>query len=183
MRSLTCWAQLFYRIRKCTWQPAIREGPFILHLFPYRSRRERERSREIPWDFIRPPVGIALCKTKAPFERSVGLVSLYITQHRCSGMGHVQPQPKVATALPPASAPLFPACLSEVSKSFSETPTALPLHPCSGSKVLFALQTVPSLPGGNVAAPRRVAGAGGEGRAAATVCGSPCGSLTTPVWV
>lgn len=53
-------------------------------------------------------------------------LSLHHTAPGCFGMGHLQPRPKAVTALPPASAPLFPAFLSEVSESFSDTPTVLP---------------------------------------------------------
>lgn len=35
--SLTCCAQLFCGIRKCTWQPVMRGGPFILRLVPRRK--------------------------------------------------------------------------------------------------------------------------------------------------
>lgn len=40
-------------------------------------------------DFIYPRVGIASHKTKAPFHSSIGLISLYITQHRRYGMNHL----------------------------------------------------------------------------------------------
>lgn len=44
----------------------------------------------VPWDFLCSRVGIALCKMKAPFQSSVGLISLNFTQHLPSGMGHLQ---------------------------------------------------------------------------------------------
>lgn len=126
----------------------------------------------IPWDFTRPRVGIALCKTKAPFQTSVGLISLYITQHLPSSQS-----PRLSLScrcLSTCLSPLFPAFLSEVSKGFSDAPTALLPDPCSGSKVLFALHTVHiASRDGDFAALRLIAGAGkgktGQLRQTATV--------------
>lgn len=59
----------------------------------------RSDPRRSPGVFIRPRVGIALCKTKAPFQSSVGPVSLHITLHLPSGLVHLQPQPNAVAKL------------------------------------------------------------------------------------
>jgi len=111
-----------------TWQPATREGPSIPRLLPHTPRGKGEQSRRFPWDFILPRVGIALRETKVPFQSSAGLLSLCITLDHCSGLGHLQPPPKVVTALPPASACSSLSCFQRRPKA---SPTPRPRCPPS----------------------------------------------------